>query len=316
MLKKQKMKRNLTAALAAVMTAGAGIAAYGGEWKQDQTGWYYQNDDGSFQADGWFTDSNGKSYYFNSQGYMLSNTATPDGQRVGADGALIPAVRSLPSAKGDLYCSGLRQTLDSMLLYPQETTGYEDLDLLLEQIFAQIITPDMDTHDKLKACYDYLITHTVYGQNSYTGGTYRYAYGTLAEGIGVCDDYSAAFAVMARKIGVPVYTASGSTHKSNGQFTPHTWCQLDYNGVTYIFDPQVEDVIANSRGGAIMYIRFGGATAQLADKYRFEFIMDDFSSVPEKKSDSGQDEGIWTSGGQDNLTEEELWDLLWPMLSE
>ena len=37
---------------------------------------------------------------------------------------------------------------------------------------------------------------------------------------------------------------------------------------------------ANSRGGAIMYIRFGGTTAQLADKYRFESIMDDFSKAP------------------------------------
>ena len=169
-LQGRNMKRNMTAALAALMAAGMGMASYGGEWKQDHAGWYYQNDDGSFQSNGWFTDGNGKSYYFNEQGYMLSNTTTPDGQRVGADGALIPAVRSLPSAKGDLYYAGLRQTLDSMLLYPQETTGYDDLDGLLDQIFAQIITPDMDTHDKLKACYDYLITHTVYGQNFYMGG--------------------------------------------------------------------------------------------------------------------------------------------------
>ena len=277
---KKSRERKRIAALALAMAAGMAFAAYGGEWKQDNIGWVYQNDDGSYQMNGWFTDVNGKSYYFNEQGYMLYNTITPDGQRVGADGALIPGIRSLPSTKGDLYYRGLRQTLDSMILYPQESTGHDDLDAILDQIFAQIITPDMDTHDKLQACYDYLITHTVYGANSQWGGTYRYAYGTLSEGIGVCDDYSAAFAVMARKIGVPVYTATGSTHKSNGQFTPHTWCQLDCNGVTYIFDPQVEDVIANSRGGAIMYIRFGGTTAQLADKYRFESIMDDFSKAP------------------------------------
>lgn len=40
---------------------------------------------------------------------------------------------------------------------------------------------------------------------------------------------------------------------------------------------EVEDVIANGRGRAIMYICFGGTTAQLADKYRYIRIKDDFS---------------------------------------
>ena len=281
-----------SAAMAAVFAVGFTTAAYGG-WKKDSVGWAYQNDDGSWQMNGWFTDVDGKSYYLDERCYMLANTTTPDGYQVGADGARLEPVMSLPSNKGDVYYRGARQILDSIPLYPRDTTGYDDLDALLDSIFAQIITQDMDTHDKLKACYDYLINHTVYGANPYYGSSYHYAYGVFEEGIGVCDDYSAAFAVMARKIGVPVYTAGGSTHKSNGDFTPHTWCQLDYNGVTYIFDPQVEDVIANGRGGAIMYIRFAGTTSQLADKYRFNQVMDDFAARPVKqgKNIKGQNTG-------------------------
>ena len=68
--------------------------------------------------------------------------------------------------------------------------------------------------------------------------------------------------------------------------------QLDYNGTTYIFDPQVEDVIAGGRGGSIMYIRFGGTAAQLADKYRYEKIMDDF---PQSKKGGGESIIGWDS---------------------
>jgi len=188
------MKLIITA-LATILSIGSCMTAYGGTWRQDASGWWYQNDDGTWPANGWFTDIDGKSYYFNESGYMLSNTTTPDGKKVGADGALIQAVTGVSSNKGDLYYSGLRGVLDSIPLYPQENTG-------------------------------------------------------------------------------------------------HTWCQLDYNGVTYIFDPQVEDVIANGRGGAIMYIRFGGTTAQLADKYRYTGIKDDFSrSYQDQESEFPYDTG-------------------------
>jgi hypothetical protein len=314
----ENMRKHLlyvkAAVLTALVSASVSMSAYAGEWKRDDIGWWYQNDDGSYQMNNWFTDIDGKSYYFDGRGYMLSNTTAPDGSKVGADGARIEPVRSLPSNKGDLYYGGLRQVLDSIPLYPQESTGFEDLDALLNSIFAQIITADMDTHDKLKACYDYLITHTVYGQQPYFGSSYHYAYGVLSGGVGVCDDYSAAFSVMARKIGVPMYTAGGSTHKSNGDFTPHAWCQLDYNGVTYIFDPQVEDVIANGRGGSIMYIRFGGTTAQLADKYHYEMIMDDFSQPKGgagKTITGGSSKNSNSYSDWNNLTDEERMQALW-----
>ena len=280
-----------TTVLTALLGAALATTVYAGEWKQDNVGWWYQNNDGSYKMNGWFTDTNGKSYYFDGRGYMLSNTVTPDGAQVGADGARVGALTSLPSNKGDLYYGGLRQVLDSIPLYP-ESTGYTDLDAYLDYIFSQIFTADMDTHDKLKACYDYLINHTVYGHNTYHGGSYHRAYDVLLMGMGVCDDYSAAFSVMARRIGVPMYTAGGSTHKASGGFTPHAWCQLDYNGTTYIFDPQVEDVIAGGRGGSIMYIRFGGTAAQLADKYRYEKIMDDF---PQSKKGGGESIIGWDS---------------------
>lgn len=64
-----------------------------GQWVLQDGHWWYRRTDGSWPADGWFYLSyNGTEqwYYFDSQGWMLSSTTTPDGYKVGADGAWIP----------------------------------------------------------------------------------------------------------------------------------------------------------------------------------------------------------------------------------
>jgi hypothetical protein len=58
------------------------------DWKQDSVGWWYQNTDGSYSKSIWQL-INGNYYYFNERGYMLSNTTTPDGYQVDADGVWI-----------------------------------------------------------------------------------------------------------------------------------------------------------------------------------------------------------------------------------
>lgn len=55
------------------------------EWKRDAIGWWYQNDDGSYDKDGWYT-INDQSYYFDKNGYMLENTLTEDGYWVDENG--------------------------------------------------------------------------------------------------------------------------------------------------------------------------------------------------------------------------------------
>lgn len=65
---------------------------FAGEWKSDEVGQWYQNDDGSYPVSTWqWIDGNddgvAESYYFNENGYMLSNTVTPDNYTVNADGA-------------------------------------------------------------------------------------------------------------------------------------------------------------------------------------------------------------------------------------
>ena len=56
----------------------AALPAYAGTWRQDASGWWYQNDDGTYPAGGWqWIDGNGdgtaECYYFYSDGYMAYN---------------------------------------------------------------------------------------------------------------------------------------------------------------------------------------------------------------------------------------------------
>lgn len=75
------------------------------DWKLNNTGWWYENDNGTYPANAW-QEINGEWYFFDGRGYMaenqwignyyvgsdgamLKNTRTPDNYLVGSDGAWI-----------------------------------------------------------------------------------------------------------------------------------------------------------------------------------------------------------------------------------
>lgn len=92
-------------ALSAVLT----MPVFAGTWKQDNVGWWYERDDKSLPISNW-EQIDGSWYYFNEQGYMLSNqwlgnyylgstgamltNTVIDGYQIGADGAYIPSGNS------------------------------------------------------------------------------------------------------------------------------------------------------------------------------------------------------------------------------
>ena len=58
-------------------------------WKQIDGKWYYLCSTGSLAKNVWKTGADGIWYYLGQDGVMLTNTTTPDGYKVGADGAWI-----------------------------------------------------------------------------------------------------------------------------------------------------------------------------------------------------------------------------------
>ena len=56
-------------------------------WREVNGEWYYLRSNGAMAKNYWAQDSAGVWYYLGENGTMLKNTTTPDGYRVGADGA-------------------------------------------------------------------------------------------------------------------------------------------------------------------------------------------------------------------------------------
>lgn len=75
-------------AFSAALSISLSTASYAGTWISESGQWKYRNDDGSF-AKGWFQDLDSRWYYFDANGHMLSDTLTPDGYRLGEDGAWV-----------------------------------------------------------------------------------------------------------------------------------------------------------------------------------------------------------------------------------
>ena len=152
----------------------------------------------------------------------------------------------------------IRKLLNSAKLRPYvfaDPTLTESVDAIL----AEILTPGMDTYDKVKACYDWMVKNVSYKVPFHAGsGYWDCAYQVFRDKIGTCNCYSAAFAAMMRRIGLECYVLSGVTSASAGGMTGHIWTVIEIDGATYIFDPQVEDAIANRTSSKeIQYIRFG-----------------------------------------------------------
>ena len=82
------MKKLVILLTAVLISTAVSFPSFAGEWKQDETGWWYDNGDSSFAKDGWHW-IDGKCYYFTSDGYCLINTASPDGYTVDESGAWI-----------------------------------------------------------------------------------------------------------------------------------------------------------------------------------------------------------------------------------
>lgn len=101
------MKKLFFALTLFTLTIISTLCAHAGSWQKDHVGWWYRFDNGSYLNNTWFQDG-GLWYYFNDHGYMVTNcwidnyylgesgymltgTITPDGYRVGTDGAWIPS---------------------------------------------------------------------------------------------------------------------------------------------------------------------------------------------------------------------------------
>ena len=122
------------------------------------------------------------------------------------------------------------------------TTGSATLDARLHQIIDTYTTDSMTRDQKLKALYNYIRDEFTYLRRDLiaqgqTGWETAYAEEFLELGRGNCYSFSATFCLLARQLGLPARCEVGTLGGSN---SPHGWVEIELDGVTYMFDPQLE----------------------------------------------------------------------------
>lgn len=90
------MKRRGLAVLGLVagLSVLSSMSAFAGQWIQEERGWWWQNDDGSYPTSAWYQidgnrDGGVEWYYFDSEGWLVTNTTIDDKYTVNEDGAWV-----------------------------------------------------------------------------------------------------------------------------------------------------------------------------------------------------------------------------------
>ena len=133
------------------------------------------------------------------------------------------------------------------------TTGNTELDTLLADAVAGVVTDDMTQLDKLRAVYDYAKdTFSYLGigavDTSKDGWETEQAINMLKNKRGNCYSWSSVFTYLARQVGFDAHAIAGTGVSPKGSESVHAWTEITIDGVAYTFDPQIESVYASRYG--------------------------------------------------------------------
>ena len=146
--------------------------------------------------------------------------------------------------------------LNGAKLSPMKT-NYGPLDDLVQKTFDRILSPDMSTYDKVRACFSYLITDATYQSNDITSSLYRTivkeinyqsdldrntvceAMGMLTNKKGTCNHFAAALMVMTRAIGLESYIATCLASSPLSGTKDHYFVVVRLSGSFYLFDARM-----------------------------------------------------------------------------
>ena len=133
------------------------------------------------------------------------------------------------------------------------TTGNTELDTLLADAVAGVVTDDMTQLDKLRAVYDYAKdTFSYLGigavDTSKDGWETEQAINMLKNKRGNCYSWSSVFTYLARQVGYDAKAIPGTGVSPSGSESVHAWTEITIDGVAYTFDPQIESVYAARYG--------------------------------------------------------------------
>lgn len=178
--------------------------------------------------------------------------------------------------------SSICSVLDSAKLSPVKT-NYAPIDNMVDNIFSRILHDGMSNSEKVQACYDYLAQNCTYGYDGYKAvniDSYyndedkeiaEFSYCILKDQLGTCENFSAAFVVMMRRLGYAANQIYGNVAMSAGGYDGHYWTDVEINGKHYLFDPQVERNCLGENN-YVMHYFFGMDPENNYSMYRYLYM--------------------------------------------
>ena len=147
-------------------------------------------------------------------------------------------------------------------------TGDPELDELLYAIVEEQTDESMTDEEKLHALYQYVsgsfgyLRRSIYEPGE-TGWENKEALTMLTERKGNCYNFAATFCLLARCVGYDAVAYSGTVYgqAAEGQTRPpdrpHGWVEIRIDGTDYIFDPDMQAVVAAWHGDDSFYMQDG-----------------------------------------------------------
>lgn len=145
------MKKRVAVVIMISVFLGLTQTAYADSWKSSDTAggerWRYEEDDGTFARNGWYwldgnRDGISECYYFDENGWMLSNTMTPDGYQVDGNGAWTQQGQAQVRSQEDIKLEVKDWTYDEFRNYSEYVEGSERIQTTGDEIGLHYI-PDV-----------------------------------------------------------------------------------------------------------------------------------------------------------------------------
>lgn len=125
-------------------------------------------------------------------------------------------------------------TLQFTLTYRENSSQREFVQNTAKQVVADLITDDMNTHEKVKMLHDWIVLNFSYDSKLF----YRSAYDGLKTGKTVCEGYALMFYRLLTEAGIPVKVVEGY-----GRSRPHAWNLVQIDDQWFHVDTTWDDPV-------------------------------------------------------------------------
>ncbi len=137
------------------------------------------------------------------------------------------------------------------------TTGNPALNEALAQIIRTQTNGSMTRDEMLRALYNYIRDNFTYIKRDLVSSWQTGWEPDFADGRGNCFSFAAGFQQLARAAGIEAVTVVGQLGKNRH---PHGWVEITLDGVTAVYDPEIE-MVYRGRGRSYDMFRFQYSSA-------------------------------------------------------